>query len=601
MAVTRIEWTEGSAPIEGETTRIVVEDRVLSQEAAAAADISATAAQSYASQADIAKVAAQSALGVFTAPTAAVVDSVLADPTSAASIRQSTTIDAASPIAKQVQGGNFPKPTRAPILTVAESWPNVNAPFERVLWVENGGLTIYAYGYDSTLRKSIDGGLTWVLRAYLNWAPFGQETFLKTAAGSLLSINSANTIKRSANDGVTWATVGSLQAGQQPLGTQSWCIDKVTNDIYYGEYGGDAVTAMNLYRSTDDGLTWPVFHAFPGINSGHVDKISHIHAVQWDHIDQRVWIFTGDGHAAVGMYRVDAARTSVEPVLTNRMLDAEFIDAPRAIGFMPFPDYIAWASDSTSNPFLFRMARSEIGQASPVIERIYRLNSTAWFSVKASADGTRWVISASQENDAYQIDKLVHLYAVEDQGATIYEVGTLAPTVESPALPAGSLMPVGLPEDHGDFFYMVARTAGRRGVWKFRLGYGGPAAIAWPSPAPVVVAWQTLASGNVALAASESRVFAVIRAPIFAKNLHIFDIGVKDLAGTQARLDVRVTGEAYFHRSSETSERYGDRAETGLGILRYPLTGAQEVELVVTNMSASPINAVASLTYGWGQ
>ena len=95
MAVTRIEWTEGSAPIEGETTRIVVEDRVLSQAAASDAAVSATAAQSYANQADVAKVAAQAAVGVLTAPTAAVVDSVLADPTSAASIRQSTTIDGA--------------------------------------------------------------------------------------------------------------------------------------------------------------------------------------------------------------------------------------------------------------------------------------------------------------------------------------------------------------------------------------------------------------------------------------------------------------------------------------------------------------------------
>ena len=93
MAVTRIEWTEGSAPVEGETTRIVIEDRVLSQAAASAADVSATAAQSYASQAVIAQEAARASLAVFTAPAANVITEILDDPTSAPAIRLSATFD----------------------------------------------------------------------------------------------------------------------------------------------------------------------------------------------------------------------------------------------------------------------------------------------------------------------------------------------------------------------------------------------------------------------------------------------------------------------------------------------------------------------------
>ena len=82
MAVTRIEWTEGSAPIEGETTRIVVEDRVLSQAAALDAGVAATAAQSYANQAQVAEQGARDALGVFTAPAADVITDILNDTTS---------------------------------------------------------------------------------------------------------------------------------------------------------------------------------------------------------------------------------------------------------------------------------------------------------------------------------------------------------------------------------------------------------------------------------------------------------------------------------------------------------------------------------------
>ena len=91
MAVTRIEWTEGSAPIEGETTRIVVEDRVLSQAAALDAGVAATAAQSYANQAQVAEQGARDALGVFTAPAADVITDILNDPTSAPNARLTAT------------------------------------------------------------------------------------------------------------------------------------------------------------------------------------------------------------------------------------------------------------------------------------------------------------------------------------------------------------------------------------------------------------------------------------------------------------------------------------------------------------------------------
>lgn len=501
--------------------------------------------------------------------------------------------------AKDDNGGMFPTPFRVPTLGVEEVFPNRRSPYIPV-WVS--GSTVYAYGFDNTLRKSTDGGKTWAKRGYNAWGFGTYYSFLKTNSGTLLNVSSASppTIQRSTDDGATWTTVHTYRTNTVPLGSQSWCIDPTTGHIYMGEYNTSPTNEIRLWRSTDDGVTWNTLFSFPGelTPTGTDKRIRHIHSVQWDHVANRVVISTGDSTPDTGLWRTNATADGVEKIVTNSMLPAEDIDAPRSIGIMPFTDYIAWAGDTTQNPYLYRIARSEIGKANPVIERIYRLNSAAWFTCKASDDGSRWVLSASEEGNS--LDNLVHLYAVDDQGLNVWEIGAIPSPLTSPA---AALQPIGVPEQ-GETFHMVSRAFGLNvAAWKFRLGKG-TVSLPRPEPLPDVLVQQTAATGVITLAPLEERIFFVSVAGGFARKLNILDAGVGLISGIAGNISVSVRkkGEtATVYSSTNNSDRYTTRQDMSTVIGSSLFTGGDMVEFVVKNLHAGTTMTCAPFViFGWG-
>lgn len=500
----------------------------------------------------------------------------------------------------------MPAPLRVPTVTVVDSWPNLRSGgINRILWQEDGGRTLYGYGADASLYKSTNKGSTWQHRAYLNFAPFRYDTFLKTSTGTLLTIaGSSGSVRRSTDDGKTWTAVHNVA---DALGPQSWCLDKSNGDIYYGEYAPNGSDTSNLWRSTDDGETWTVFHAFPKQEAA-PDRIIHIHAVQWDHVTQRVWVCTGDSTPGTGLYRVSDDRTGVIPMVTNAMLPGGswpngFFDAPRAIGIMPFDDYIAWASDSTNNPGLFRVSRAELGTANPTVERIYRTNSTNWFTAKASADGSRWVFSSSQEaRSTHAIDKQVHLYAVEDQGATVYEVATLPQIGDT--LPAGSLQPIGLPEDQGDVFFLQARTTGQGGAWAIRLGDAAGSRLEYPQAMPVVAAWKTVTSGVISIDPAGTILLHGESAASFARTLRIFDANVISTDGSAGRLRIEVVDSVdatVYYGYASPGARQGGRQEWSPFIAEALVPANRIIHFQALNSHAGEaVEGMAAITFGWG-
>lgn len=550
----------------------------------------------------------EGALAAATTAVQAAVDDQgdIADPVIAAAVTLpgSATGQVVTRKTKDVQGGQFLAPIRVPTLTTLNSWPNISSPRGRLIWQEDRGQVLYLYGNDASLYVSQDGGQTWTSRAYLNWAPFSRNAFLRSSTTATLvgtGGSSVTSIRRSTDDGATWTQVHTTRS-VPILGSQSMCEDPTTGDLYYGEYGSAAETS-NLYRSQDDGQSWQVLHEFPTA-AGDPDRVRHIHAVQWDPFAQRVVICVGDSTPATGLYRVTAAGDGVEPVLLNRDLPGEYFDGPRSIGIMPFQDHIAWASDSTNQPYLFRMHRSQIGAASPVVERVYRTNSTSWWSVRAADDGSRWVFSSSQEAPTtHAIDRQVHLYAVEDEGATVYELGALAQLSDD--LPAGSLMPVGDPGRQGDMFFLAARNTGHTlAAWGFRLAQSSGARIDYPVPEAPVAAWRTAQSGQVTVPPDEAVPFHADIAAAFARNLRIFDANMLATDGSAGRLRVEIvdhtSGEVIYSFAS-TSARQSGRQEWSTFVDSFYLPASRIVRFQVRNShAASPATGIASITYGWG-
>lgn len=499
---------------------------------------------------------------------------------------------------KKVQGGQVPSPFRVPTLAVEHMFPIQRAPYTP-LWVENGGDTIYARGTDLTFRKSTDGGRTFTKLGYNSFGYSSANGFLKLQTGTLIAFYVSGII-RSIDDGVTWTNPFKFRSGIVPLGSQSWDIDDNTGYIYFGEYNNATQTEINIYISKDDGLTWEVFKSIPTANTQPTQQISHVHAVQYDHVAQRMMFCFGDGSDWTGLWRVTADGLDIEKVITNDMLTAPgSIDTPRCIGIIPFQDYLVWAGDTTQNPYVFRMARSEIGKSNPIVEKMYRLNSTAWFTCRASNDGKTWIITASEEGNS--IDNLVHVYAITDNAETIWEVGTLTAPVGTSA---GSLMPLGRPNIHGENLWMSGRFVG--GVWKFRLGQGF-GMIPKPEPLPLYkVVESRNTHGSVTLAPGEEFVFAYTASPVYARRMYVLEASnvVTDNGGVSlgyVKLFVREQGMTESLSYAASSSRYSGRVEHGNEIDTHLFPYGKLIEFVIKNThSAATISVSASITFAWG-
>lgn len=513
-------------------------------------------------------------------------------------------------------GGQRPAPLRVPTLSVEDAWPNRDIDY-RVLWSEDDGNTLYGYGRDGSFYKSTDAGQKWTRKGYFGIPVNRQSAFLKTPAGSFLTFTdgSAGPIYRSTDDCATWTVAtGGTSGGCHPLGVQSWACDENTGYIYWGEYTTDAAkTAINLWRSTNDGATWTVFKAFPG-PAGTGAKIRHIHGVDWDPFAERIMIFTGDSEDDAGIYRVNSGGTDVEAVVLNSDLPGLAGDPARAIGVMFFEDYVAWIPDTAAAySYVQRYPRTDPTDVEVLTH--YRMNQAGWFTCKASDDGSRWVACSGTDGIGSGIDnQIVHLYAIEDQGETIYEIGSL-PAVATFGEPA--LGPVGSAGIHGDVFLMQAHNvattttlamtspavdSGRHAAWRFRLG-DGAGVIPWPERRRVAYGRSTRAGGPVTVVGAFSTVvFGHIRVPPNVTKLYVYDYGVDVQTGTRSagRLQVRIRGGADIFTGTDRGRRAFEGAEAGeVPIATYTCTPSDDLEVGIFSASGD-ITATGYLDFAFG-
>lgn len=500
---------------------------------------------------------------------------------------------------KMLLGLPVPQMHRAPSLAIVDIVPDSQIDAQ-VIRAE--GDTLWAYGRDRSLYKS-SGDNIW---EHLSYHPSGLQIrggLTRCPDDSLLIFSTLFTMRRSTNEGKTWTDVMPRRAvGAQPLSTQSMAVNPETGHVFYGEYiMGESDGKAVLWRSEDNGVTWQEHFSWSTVDGG-TNRISHIHGVQYDPIGKDVYVMTGDGSPATGFWKVSG--DTCVAVLTNTDLagvsDSEgrgFHDAPRAIAAMFFPDYIAWGSDSTSSPYIFRIPRSAFGSDPTKIERGPRMSSTSWGTARASVDGSRWVLFSSDEAfPTHAADRLAHIYSVEDQGATVYEVGAIASQASSNF--AATLQPAGPAEDFGEYFWFNLRTGGgQNGAWKARLGYGGQT-IPWPSqkPTPIV---QSQSSGVIPVEGNSSVVFGSLSIPAFGRKLAIYDATLTINEGEWGHVGIRVKdGDGkVIYSSANSSARYSKRAEHGGPIFIETLTSGETVTFELFTARVAPAVLSATITY----
>lgn len=517
-----------------------------------------------------------------------------------ASKAQVTAIDQRTAPQKTIFELPVPKMHRAPSLAILRTMPDDELGMQ-VVGVD--GDTLWALGADNSLYKSV-GTRQWERMAYLPNGLQARGGVTKCADGSLLIFDNIFTIRRSTDGGKTWSVVHNRRStGLEPLTTQSIVVQPGTGHVYYGEYVGTGLSLqwpdIVLWRSTDHGATWSVFYTWQRteVSPTAPGAIRHVHSVQIDPYTSEVYIMTGDGTPATGLWKVQG-ETCI-PVLTNSMLTGNFHDSPRAIGLMFFKDWIAWGSDSTTNPYLFRIPRSALGTDPSKLERGPRLSSTAWGTARASEDGSRWVMFGSDEAfPQHAADRMAHIYAVEDQGSVIYEVGAV-PSRTSDGVT--TLQPIAKPESTGlDFWFNMRTGAGvHRGAWQARLGYGGQT-IPWPAMRETSLI-QSQSSGVVQVPGSSSVIFGATRAPVFAKTLAIWEGNAHQTAGdSTGSITVRVmVGGQQVWTNGALSARAAQRAEHGGALALIPVAANAPVEFHVGNSHGNPAAGIGAISFAW--
>lgn len=445
-----------------------------------------------------------------------------------------------------------PPERRRPHVSAVRTWPADGQPL-RVIWGD--GRVAYAVHPDGHLLSTNTSGTDWSrLHTAAPTAPMPgyKDIFMPipgTSPQRIVASGNAGTFTSplmqpmvSTNNGATWtnATSGPLVRNEQPLGATSLGRDPLTGHLYFGTYfvsGHDQVTELRLYRSTDQGTSWSVFHTFPGLRSTTGRPVTrHIHSCTWDQYSQRMYFAVGDLNPGGGLYRTTADGSTVEPVLTNQQV-ANY--AACMIDPMFFPNHIVWGTDNSSELGIFRMARTEIGNPDPTLEKTFRTNASNWWSWPLNPQGTRWMLSGSNDSAYNNLDTACHLYVVDEDGLSVHEAGTIPGQGESGG--PISAQCVG-PRDGKGQFWLNTRffTSNISGLFAATFSTG--MAITGRETRDVGATPSERITGHAVIPAGGSVTVGHLRVPRRRTDLVVFDMGVYKTEGAGAA-QILVTDE----------------------------------------------------------
>ena len=217
---------------------------------------------------------------------------------------------------------------------------------------------------------------------------FGIRTLRKLENGVIL-VNANGKILRLANKRVE--IVYSFEKGVGPL-RDGWCEDERGN-VYIGEYflNNARKSAVKLLKSKDGGRSWQVIRSMKGIR--------HIHCVQYDPYEEKIWMGTGDRDEECSIsFSEDKGERWIDVGSGNQML--------RTVSLLFTEDYVYWGTDTPARQsHIYRYVRRN-GR----IERLVPVNGPVYYSTvlengmkffSTGAEGNSEGKSAAWDNRAH--------------------------------------------------------------------------------------------------------------------------------------------------------------------------------------------------------
>ena len=168
-----------------------------------------------------------------------------------------------------------------------------------------------------------------------------------------------------------------------------------SGEIYFGEYGSKRDRTVPVFCSSDYGLTWFKIYEFPA------GTTKHIHNVQWDPYEKKLWICAGDKDGECHILKADKRFDKVESV-------GDLSQKWRTCYFFFEPSFVVWGMDSPLEPcFILKYDRD-----SEQLKELCKVSGPVWYARRLANRG--YVVSTSVEPSLYPQDKRARIYFSHD-------------------------------------------------------------------------------------------------------------------------------------------------------------------------------------------
>lgn len=232
----------------------------------------------------------------------------------------------------------------------------------------------------------------------------GIKTIIKLVNGTILAVASKQ-IFHIKDDEVR--TVHTFHKGFGPL-RKGWCEDNNGN-CYFGEYflNNKRDSRVRLFKSSDNGRFWDVICS--------LNKIRHIHSVQFDPYSKNVWLCTGDkDNESKIMFSEDEGETWIDIASGNQMF--------RTLSLTFTKKHIYWGTDiPTRQNYICRYLRSN-----ETIEKLTQVDGPVHYSTTVGRKFKVFAttVEGNSEGISSQWDKKSHIWISKD-GIRWYDIMSL--------------------------------------------------------------------------------------------------------------------------------------------------------------------------------
>ena len=244
--------------------------------------------------------------------------------------------------------------------------PNSEAQWinDKELWTSVNYAIYYAEAWDSKPKKIADLKIPFFmkklskLRLATRALRLGVRSFLRLRSGTIIVVANKRLFRLNDNK---LSLAYMFERGVGPL-RNGLCEDQKGN-VYAGEYflNNDRAYPVKLLKSVDGGKTWDVIQRMKGIR--------HIHAVQFDPYEGKLWMATGDRDEESSILFSEDEGASWKELASGSQ---KF----RTVSFLFTNDYIYWGTDApTIQNYIFRYSRN-----SKEIEKVAEVNGPVYYS-----------------------------------------------------------------------------------------------------------------------------------------------------------------------------------------------------------------------------